>query len=594
MFLYTGQGAQYPGMSQALYERSPVFREIIDRCDALLGADEQGRTLKTVLQAGPAENAPLHETSWTQPALFAVEYALTQLWRSWGIEPAAVIGHSVGEYIAACVAGVFSFEDGLRLIAERGRLMQALPPGGSMAAVFAPEAQVQAAIAPMADRLAIAAINAPDSVVVSGEAAAVDTLLTQFATRQVQGQRLFVSLAAHSPLVVPALDAMEACARKVAMHAPRIPVAWNVSGGAGLPCGAAPDAVYWRRHLREPVRFADGIASLYRDGYRTFLEVGPHPTLIALAQRSLPEDGVHLVTSLRRAKDDWHELTHSLAALYVRGARVDWVGVDRPYGYSRASLPTYPFERRSFWITPPAPGAHRPTPLPRGAHALLGASLATAVPIFETMLSAQRPAYLGEHRIQGAALVAGPVFLEMAQACAHELRGPANRAVERFVIREPLVLPEAGRIVQLHFAPEPDGALPFSVHSRTSDGSGDWQLHATGRLVSATAASACGGAQTPLHQIEQALGAASPCDPYYEKLARPWHSARCVLPQPQAGTATPPRGAGVAGPAAGMRSRRGVLGPSWPARWCLAGGGAVRPAVRGRLGDLSAHRDRSR
>lgn len=147
VFLFTGQGSQYPGMSQQLYETSPVYREIIDRCDALLGADAQGRTLRSVLQPGPTENAPIHDTAWTQPALFAVEYALTQLWRSWGIEPAAVIGHSVGEYVAACVAGVFTLEEGLKLIAERGRLMQALPPGGAMAAVFASADEVARGIA---------------------------------------------------------------------------------------------------------------------------------------------------------------------------------------------------------------------------------------------------------------------------------------------------------------------------------------------------------------------------------------------------------------------------------------------------------------
>jgi acyl transferase domain-containing protein/SAM-dependent methyltransferase len=514
VFLFTGQGSQYPGMASALYAHSPVFRDVIDRCDALLGADAAGRTLKSVLQAGPAENAPIHDTAWTQPALFAVEFALTQLWRSWGVEPAAVIGHSVGEYVAACVAGVFSLEDGLRLIRERGRLMQALPPGGSMAAVFAPEAQVQAAIAGLSDRLAIAAVNAPDSVVVAGATAAVEALLAQFAAQDIQGQRLFVSLAAHSPLVEPALDAMEACARQVTMQAPHIPVAWNVSGGKPLPAGGAPDAAYWRRHLREPVRFADGIVSLHREGYRHFLEVGPHPTLIALAQRSLPEEGVQLNTSLRRAKDDWAELTHSLAALYVQGVDIDWQGVDGPYALGRTTLPTYPFERRSFWIAPQGPAVHRAALPPRGAHALLGARLATAVPIFETTLAPDRPAWLGEHRIHGAPLVAGPVFLEMAQACAREAGGPAQRAVEQFVIREPLVLPPQGRTVQVHFAPAQDGVLPFSIHSRALDGRGDWLLHATGRLTACVAST--DASRVPIDSLKASLGEAVACTSYYD------------------------------------------------------------------------------
>ena len=197
-------------MARSLYQTSPVFRDAIDHCDKLLGPDAKGRTLKSVLWETAEGDPPIHEIGWTQPAMFAIEYALTTLWRSWGVVPAAVIGHSVGEYAAACAAGVFSVEDGLRLIAERGRLMQSLPPGGMMAALFAPINEIEAAIAPMRDRVAIAAINSPGSVVISGETSAVETVLADFAQRNIIGQRLFVSLAAHSPLMEPALDRMEA------------------------------------------------------------------------------------------------------------------------------------------------------------------------------------------------------------------------------------------------------------------------------------------------------------------------------------------------------------------------------------------------
>jgi len=515
VFLYTGQGSQYPGMSEALYAASPLYRDIIDRCDSLLGADAQGRTLKSVLRAGPAEGAAIHETAWTQPALFAVEYALTQLWRAWGIAPAAVIGHSVGEYVAACVAGVFTLEEGLKLIAERGRLMQALPPGGAMAAVFTSADEVGRAIAPMADRLAIAAINAPDSVVVSGDAKAVDALLADFATRNVQGQKLFVSLAAHSPLVAPALDAMEACARAVTMRAPQIPVAWNVTGGAALPAPGAPDARYWRDHLRQPVRFAEGIASLAAQGYRVFLEVGPHPVLMALAQRSLPEQDHLLLTSLRREKSDWHELNASLAALYVQGAAVDWAGVDRPYARQRVDLPTYPFERRDFWITPTAEKAVR-APAPSG---LPGRRLPTAVPIFETLLSPTSTPYLVDHVVQGVVLVPGPLLLELAQGAAQAVNGRALRAVEAFEIVEPLVLPEAGRTVQTHLGPESGGSQPFSVYSQAADGSGEWHLHASGRLQPGSAQQAQAGADTTsFTATRDALGAATSGEGYHQRL----------------------------------------------------------------------------
>jgi acyl transferase domain-containing protein len=367
VFLFAGQGSQYPGMSERLYAGSPIFREVIDQCNALLGPDAQGRTLKSILWASCGDQAPIHETMWTQPALFAVEYGLAQVWRSWGVEPAAVIGHSVGEYVAACVAGVFTLEDGLQLIAERGRLMQSRCHGGSMAALFTSVADVAAAVAPMADRVAIAAINAQDSVVISGESEAVDEILEGFARREVRGQRLFISVAAHSPLVDPALDCMEACAARVIMRAPRLPIAWNLTGGKALPSGAAPDATYWRRHLREPVRFADGIGELYAQGFRSFLEVGPHPTLIALAQQSLPAEDTSFVNSLRRGKDDWAEMLTGLAQLYVAGTQVDWAAVNRPYGGLRRALPTYPFQRQRYWVetaTIPAPSAaHEPRPI---------------------------------------------------------------------------------------------------------------------------------------------------------------------------------------------------------------------------------------
>jgi acyl transferase domain-containing protein/SAM-dependent methyltransferase/acyl carrier protein len=449
--------------------------------------------------------------------LFAVEFGLAELWRSWGIEPAAVIGHSVGEYVAACVAGVFSLEDGLKLIAARGRLMQALPPGGTMAAIFAPADDVARAVAPMAGRVAIAAFNAPDRVVVSGDAAAVDALIEDFSAREVQCQRLLISVAAHSPLVEPALLSMEACARTVIMRPPRIPVAWNVTGGAALD-GGAPDAVYWRRHLREPVRFAEGIATLYRDGHRFFLEVGPHPTLTALARRSLPDEGPLLLSSLRRGKSDWTELMTSLAQLQVHGAGVDWAGVDKSYPRTRLTLPSYPFERRHFWPAPVAAWTrHRSSPA-HGAE-LLGSRLPTALPIFEMVLTPGAVPYLNDHRVLGAVLVPGPVFLELAHAAARSVAGAGQREVRDFVVREALVLPEAGRTIQTHVGTEEAGGiLPFSIYSRAVEGNGKWTLHATARLIATSAAQTIGASMSSLAAVQSRLGPAISCHTYYAQL----------------------------------------------------------------------------
>lgn len=484
VFLFTGQGSQYPGMAKAVYEASPVFREVIDRADQLLGPDPLGRTLKAVMWSDTSDPAAIHATDWTQPALFAIEYGFAQLWQSWGIVPAAVIGHSVGEYVAACVAGVMSFEDGLRLIAERGRIMHALPPGGTMAAVFAPQATVVEAIRPWEDRLAIAAVNADDSVVISGADDAVDGALAALKAGQVEGHRLYISLAAHSPLTAPILDAMEATAARVPMAMPRIPVAWNLTGGS-LANASVPDAKYWRRHLRETVRFADGLRWLHGQGFRTFLEVGPHPTLIALAARTLPEQDTLLVGSIRRGQDDWAELYGSLATLYTRGGRLDWDAVAAAWGGRRARIPTYPFERRRFAV--PSPTGPRDDGETTAPGVLPGfRRLDTPDPIIEFHLTPDAPAWLGDHRVFARIIAPGPLLIEAAQTAHAAVYGSAAGAIERFVIHGALEVSDEGTSLQVGLVQARD-QVTFLIHAKTAR-QGTWQLIAEGQLSSSVAA----------------------------------------------------------------------------------------------------------
>jgi acyl transferase domain-containing protein/SAM-dependent methyltransferase/NADP-dependent 3-hydroxy acid dehydrogenase YdfG len=515
-FLFTGQGAQYPGMAQRLYALAPDFAAVIDRCDQRLGADAQGRTLKSVL-AQPADDdkTALHDTAWTQPALFAVELALTELWKRWGVAPAAAIGHSIGEYAAACAAGVFSLDDGLALVAERGRLMQALPPGGSMAALYAPADEVRQAIAKGGAQVCIAAFNAPDSVVIAGATAAVDAVLARMNERGVQGHKLHVALAAHSPAVEPALAGLEAAAARVPMHAPAIPLAWNVTGAA-LP-GGAPDPAYWRRHLREPVRFADGVRWLAGQGFRHFIEVGPHPTLAALAERNVPE--ITCIASMRRGKDDWDVLMHALAAAYVAGAAIDWAAVQRPFGARRVALPTYPFERQSYWVETAASRAAAVPDLLAPSTELRGRRLSHALPSYELLLRPDAPWWLGQHRLHGAALVAGPVFVEIAAKAAADAWGGAP-AVSAFEVHAPLVVPADGVHVQVHFVPlDGDvGTQRFEIHSRAAEAiDATWLRHASGRIALTHVAPA---AQPPLQlaQLAKDLGAPASCAPHYARL----------------------------------------------------------------------------
>ncbi|KOG64581.1 beta-ketoacyl synthase [Streptomyces griseoflavus] len=497
-FLFSGQGTQYNGMGAALYERFPVFRESVDTCDRTFGAYLTVPVRDLLL--GTADDATLIDrTEYTQPALFTLEYSLAKLWMSWGVRPNVLIGHSIGEVVAAAVAGLFSLPDAVRLVAARARLMQSVRTAGGMAAVHAPAGEIEPLLEESPE-LAMAAVNAPGQCVVSGAREALDKLVGRLRERGLRVEPLSVSHAFHSPLMHEVSDEFRAALDGISFNEPSFPLVSNVTGKvAAFREIGTPE--YWVRHIGEPVLFMEGVRAIEKRGRHAFVELGPSAALTALAKQCLTDEH-HWAASLRRRSQGADAILHGLADLYAVGVPVHWPGVHTGHEHPRVALPEYAFQRRRYWLPldgagGPAGGAARQGPT---THPLLGQEApegqegGPGLPAgdgtsdapewtreFHAVLAPGTLAWSADHTdAEGDSTLPAAAYVELLLAAQDAVYGHTQAVIRDLRLDQPLALPEDATVeIRTRLRGRPGGGADVEV---VSGPTADEVRHATAVL----------------------------------------------------------------------------------------------------------------
>ncbi len=492
VFMFPGQGAQYVNMGRELFEQEPIFYEAVQECRARIRKEAKFDLLDILYpRDGKEEEARqrIAQTEYTQPCLFVVSYALGRLFTAWGAQPQGMIGHSIGEYVAACLGGVMTLDDALRLVCMRGKLMQSMP-SGSMLSVQLP----QDAILPyIGSEVSVAGVNSPLSTVLSGSSEAIAKVRKRLDDDGIRCSTLHTSHAFHSPMMEPALEPFEQYAAGVELSAPRVPFISNVSG-EWISDVQATDPAYWARQLRNAVEFSKGIESIAAFENVLLLEVGPGSTLTSLTRQRDDIDSERVIRTMRRPQEDGSDVEFALRAfgdLWKQGLQADWAGFFRDKGGSRISLPTYEFERKPFWLDPG--DLERRSDLVREdiplEHPLLGRRVVSSprAIVYENVFDKETPGFIADHRLVETVIFPGAGYTQLALAAGRFFVKNKKLRVDDIRFAQAMMLPDGVRKIVQTIATACDNGCTFEIVSRTEGASdpmdkGAWVLHAKGRI----------------------------------------------------------------------------------------------------------------